>query len=211
MGPVRGAAVAPFVLHPGGTGHWRGRGEGMTRAWRAIGMFWLGVARAWRGRGTGMSCSPWRAGVGGAQRHDALRRPAGSPGRPRRVASCQKGRGFTRGQGQFRDPPSYGLAEGAQQGARGGCMGEGCLLGGTRSAAGQAPAVCALPHLLLLPYGALPTTARTQRRRRVRRRGGHGALRPVGRNGRGRVPDASRTIDIKETDASRARPGRVLS
>eukprot|EP00661_Eupelagonemidae_sp_cell13_P004099 gene4100-biopygen820 len=30
-------------------------------------------------------------------------------------------------------------------------------------------------------------------------------------NGRGRVPDASRTIEVEETDASRARPGRVLS
>eukprot|EP00661_Eupelagonemidae_sp_cell13_P003603 gene3604-biopygen9780 len=35
---------------PGGTGHWRGHGAGVARA---IGIFWLGVARVWRGRGAG--------------------------------------------------------------------------------------------------------------------------------------------------------------
>eukprot|EP00661_Eupelagonemidae_sp_cell13_P016722 gene16722-biopygen14346 len=46
----------------GVTGHWRGRGAGVARAWRGlIGIFGLGgagVARAWRGRGAGMSCDP---------------------------------------------------------------------------------------------------------------------------------------------------------
>eukprot|EP00661_Eupelagonemidae_sp_cell13_P022882 gene22882-biopygen4273 len=37
---------------PGVTGHWRGRGVGMARAWRGlIGHFWLG----WRGHGAGVA------------------------------------------------------------------------------------------------------------------------------------------------------------
>eukprot|EP00661_Eupelagonemidae_sp_cell13_P023878 gene23878-biopygen17869 len=51
-----------IICLPGGTGHWRGRGAGMARAWRGlICIFWLGVARAWRGRGADMSCSPCSA------------------------------------------------------------------------------------------------------------------------------------------------------
>eukprot|EP00661_Eupelagonemidae_sp_cell13_P022080 gene22080-biopygen20706 len=44
---------------PGGTGHWRGRGAGMARAWRGL---WANSGLGWRGRSAGMARA-WRGHV----------------------------------------------------------------------------------------------------------------------------------------------------
>eukprot|EP00661_Eupelagonemidae_sp_cell13_P020708 gene20708-biopygen19130 len=53
---------------PGVTGHWRGRGAGMTWTWRRLQALLAWVARAWNGHGAGMartlSCDPSSMGKG---------------------------------------------------------------------------------------------------------------------------------------------------
>eukprot|EP00661_Eupelagonemidae_sp_cell13_P014193 gene14193-biopygen17086 len=50
--PNRMTRKALGSLSPGVTGQWRGHGAGVARA---IGIYWVWVARAWRGHGAGVA------------------------------------------------------------------------------------------------------------------------------------------------------------